>query len=124
MNLSQSVPLLLVSDIEKTRDFYCDGLGFHVQNEWTPGGALSWCWLAQGSAAIMLQKACQEDPPQSSWPLGVTIYFICDDADVAYSDIVGRGIEATPPTETFYKMRQTFVTDPDGYKICFENPVE
>ena len=70
----------------------------------------------------MLQQACDADPPAAARGKGVTFYFICEDADVVYQEITQRGIKATNPTVAVYGMKQTFVTDPDGYHLCFENP--
>ena len=52
---------------------------------------------------------------------GVTFYFLCEDAEAMYREVTGRGLEATPPAVAFYGMNQTFVSDPDGYQLCFEN---
>ena len=38
--------------------------------------------------------------------------------------MLGRGVDAPPPTVAFYGMRQLTVRDPDGRSICFEHPVE
>ena len=123
MNVQQTVPLLLVRDIEKSRDFYCGGLGFKSENEWAPEASLAWCWLGHGSAALMLQQQCEGDPPPATWGKGMTLYFICDDAAAAFQEFCERGVDASEPAEAFYGMVQTFVTDSDGYKLCFENPV-
>ena len=72
----------------------------------------------------MLQQACESDPPPGTTGKGVVFYFICEDAEAIYRQITDRGVKATPPAVTFYGMKQTYVTDPDGYKLCFENPTE
>ncbi len=74
----------MVSDIERSREFYCDGLGFDIADKWESDGTLAWCRLKQGGGALMLQQACDEDPPADTWGKGITFYFICDDADVIY----------------------------------------
>ena len=122
MSIKTTVPLLVVSDIAQSRDFYCDGLGFQVKNKWEDAGRLAWCWLKSGGAELMLQQSCEEDPPPSQCGKGITFYFICEDTDAIYRDLQSRGIEATEPSVTFYEMKQTFVVDPDGYALCFENP--
>ena len=124
MNVTQTVPLLLVSQFETSLPFYRDGLGFQVDREWSHENRLAWCWLTQGTASLMLQQATAEDPPAASWGRGMTLYFLCDDASEAYRQFQERGIDASPPTETFYHMNQVFVSDPDGYRLCFENPTE
>ena len=124
MKLERTVPLLMVSEIERSREFYCDGLGFDIANKWEPDGILAWCWVEQGGAALMLQQAGDEDPPPETCGKGVTFYFICDDADVVYGELQSRGVQATKPAVAFYGMNQTFVTDPDGYRLCFENQTD
>lgn len=123
-NVQETVPLLYVTDIEQSCRFYCDGLGFEMAAQWQPDGKLAWCRLQLGGAALMLQQDSEEDPPPDTRGKGVTFYFICADADAVYREITARGINATTPRVEFYGMNQTFVTDPDGYELCFENPVE
>lgn len=120
--VQQLVPLLLVSDIEESRDFYRDGLGFRMAQQWAPEGHLAWCLLRLGGAAVMLQQACEEDPPANTWGRGLTLYIQCDNATAVYRELCTRGVDATPPTAVFYGMTQVLVIDPDGYSICFQNP--
>lgn len=124
MLLKRTVPLLVVSDIDRSQAFYCDQLGFGVANSWEPDGKLAWCWLEAGDAPLMLQQACKGDPPLSTCGKGVTFYFICEDAEAIFRELKNRGVDATEPSVTFYGMKQTFVTDPDGYELCFENPTD
>ena len=124
MTVHQTVPLLFVSDLEESRIFYCDRLGFEISDKWELEGKLAWCWLKLGGAALMLQQACESDPPSSETGKGVTFYFLCKDADTVYREITQRGVEATKPAVAFYGMKQTFVADPDGYLLCFENRVD
>lgn len=72
----------------------------------------------------MLQRAREDDPPAGTRGKGVTFYFICEDAESLHREFTDRGIEATRPTVAFYGMKQTHVTDPDGYELCFENPTD
>ena len=121
----QTVPLLLVSDLEKSREFYCDGLGFQLTSRWEQHGKLAWCWLELGTAPLMLQQFEEpEDPAPSTWGKGLTLYFLCDDAGAIYRELQSRGVEVTAPAVSFYGMKQIFLSDPDGYQLCFENPVD
>ena len=122
MTLQQTVPLLLAADLRASADFYCRQLGFEVVRQWEPDGALAWCWLQQGGAALMLQQACDEDPPPAAWGKGMTLYFLCDAVDAFHRELTERNVTASTPEDAFYGMRQMFVTDPDGYALCFETP--
>ena len=124
MNLKQTVPLLLVTDIQRSLEFYRDGLGFPLLRSWELDGQLQWCWLQQGEAALMLQQATDEDPPPATWGKGLTLYFLCDDVDALYSTLAERNVGASQPATSFYGMRQSHVVDPDGYALCFEHPTD
>jgi lactoylglutathione lyase len=39
-NLTQVVPFLGVTDIERSLRFYIDGLGFTLKNKWEPEGRI------------------------------------------------------------------------------------
>ena len=41
---------------------------------------------------------------------------------VAYPS--AQGVRASPPKVAPYGMRQLYLSDPDGYGLCFQHPVE
>lgn len=55
-NVQSVVPFFLVSDMERSADFYIRQLGFRQKHEWVVDGKLRWCWLTLGGAALMLQE--------------------------------------------------------------------
>jgi uncharacterized glyoxalase superfamily protein PhnB len=118
------VPLLFVEDIARSLGFYRDTLGFERVDAWEPGGKLAWCYLKRGGAALMLQQATDEDGPPTGRGHGVGFYFYCDDADGEYARLHAGGLVLDPPKIAFYGMKQLFVTDPDGYALCFQNRVK
>ena len=117
------VPLLFVQDMERSAAFYTGRLGFEMTLKWEPEGKLSWCRLERDASAIMLQQACEEDGPAEGRGRGVGFFFNCNDAEALHVELVARGLEVDLPTTAFYGMRQVFVTDPDGYELCFQNPI-
>jgi len=50
------------------------------------------------------------------------IYFACRNVEGAYATLSAKGIAASQPKVAYYGMKQTYVTDPDGYKLCFQWP--
>lgn len=117
------VPLLVSGNIDASVRFYRDRLGFTLAKTWEPEGELEWCRLERDGAAVMLQRACDEDGPADGRGLGVRFYFICDDVRAEYERLRTYDLDVMPPTVAFYGMNQLFVTDPDGYELCFETPV-
>ena len=126
-NVKQAVPFFMVRDIEASVRYYVDGLGFRKTIEWTPEGRLRWCWLQNGGAALMLQEFRDDGrhppPPTDKLGVGVSVYFICENALASYREVTARGIEASRPF-VGNGMWVTSLTDPDGYQIHFESPTD
>lgn len=121
--VSQAIPFFGVTDMEASLSFYLDGLGFKLQNKWTPEGKIRWCMLTIDKAAVMLQEYLPDWRPTDPLGTGVSICFICDDAIAIYKSIIANGIPAQRPF-VGNSMWVTSVTDPDGYKMFFESPTD
>ena len=126
-NVRQAVPFFWVRDLEASRRFYVDGLGFQVTRHWIDGGRMRWCWLELGGAALMLQEFWREghhrNLPETTVGVGVSVAFICVDAVAIFRSMGSRGIRATRPTVS-NGMLVTHVVDPDGYRLFFESPTD
>jgi lactoylglutathione lyase len=126
-NVEKAVPFFWVRDIRKSLDFYVDGLGFKITNQWIDEGTLRWCWLELGTAAMMLQEYSPERPPRNVTDhvvgAGVSICFTCKDALTIYRELKARGVVAKRPF-VGNSMWVTEVTDPDGYHLLFESPTD
>jgi catechol 2,3-dioxygenase-like lactoylglutathione lyase family enzyme len=62
----QLKPLLAVSDIQRSVEFYKDRLGFTLTGEAENEGKMLWCRMERGGSAIMLQQnLCFESPVAS-----------------------------------------------------------
>ena len=121
-NVRTAMPLLYVQDMERSRAFYCDQLGFTLTERWDPEGKFSWCSMTLEGATIMLQLAEPDDLEcLAKGNSDVALFFLCEDVDALFDQFRSRGLDADPPTEAFYGMRQLTVTDPDGRHVCFEH---
>jgi uncharacterized glyoxalase superfamily protein PhnB len=120
--IRQLWPLLTVSDLARSIHFYCDSFGFALVEDAQTGGQRFWCRLERDGACLMLQQACAEDGTAAGRGRGVTFYLVCDDADLVYQELLARELPVAVPTLASYGMKQLFVTDPDGYALCFESP--
>ena len=126
-NVKQTVPFLMVSDMQASIHYYVDGLGFEIVHKWIVEGELRWCWLQRGGAALMLQEFRSEGHdawvPEGKVGEGVSIYFICQDALVIYHEVMDRGIKADTPF-VGNGMWVTGTSDPDGYQLYFESDTD
>ena len=124
-------PLIEVFDMPTSLAFYRDKLGFRLTGDSGQGDESGWVMLELGDATIMLNTAyddgerpATEDPARVAAHHDTCIYFACPDVDAAYKHLKANGIDAEPPENAQYGMRQLYVSDPDNYNLCFQWPVE
>jgi catechol 2,3-dioxygenase-like lactoylglutathione lyase family enzyme len=126
---SYVTPLLMVYDMRRSVAFYRDVLGFEVVQTWQPDGRLYWAMLKLGDAAVMLNAEFEDDqrpptpPPRREPGHGLILYFGCADVDEAYGHLRANGCEVASPQTAHYGMKQVFVSDPDGFELCFQQRV-
>lgn len=121
-------PLLFVFDMPTSLRFYCDDLGFEIGiSDGKAAPHFDWVLLRLNGSELMLNTAYESDErpasPDSSRIAAhqdTTLYFACPDVDGAYEHVRQRGIAADPPRVAHYGMKQLYVTDPDGYLLCFQ----
>ena len=120
-NVKQAVPFFMVKDMDSSINFYVDGLGCSMTENWIDKGKIKWCWLTIDNAAIMLQEyEKKNNTGKEKVGEGVEIFFICEDALAIYRQLISNGIQASEPF-VGNKMWVVQVKDPDGYKISFES---
>jgi glyoxylase I family protein len=124
-------PLLSVFDMPVAIRFYRDVLGFTVTGT-SPALSdnpdhVNWSMLELSGATLMLNTAYDpEDQPSSPEPSrwvghsDTCIYFGCPDVESAYNDLRSKGVSLEPPKVAPYGMKQLYLTDPDGYGLCFQ----
>ena len=128
-------PLFQVFDMPASLKFYCGVLGFNVIQA-APAGAtedrFGWVWLQHGDVRLMLNTAYDPDdvrPPQpeagrEAAHRDTGLFIGCPDVDSAYRYLRERAIDVKPPRTAIYGMKQLYLTDPDGFSLCFQEPVE
>ena len=122
--------LLQVFDMPASVRFYRDILGFEVMDtSEREGDQFDWGWLRLNDTRLMLNTAYeQDDRPSQPEPARIVahgdtcLYFRCPDVDSAYRHLRANGVEVNEPKVAPYGMKQLYVTDPDGYSLCFQWP--
>jgi uncharacterized glyoxalase superfamily protein PhnB len=124
-------PLLQVYDMRVAIRFYRDVLGFTVSAK-SPSLSenpddVNWCLLDLDGTQFMLNTAYDpEDQPSSREPgrwsghQDTCLYLGCPDVDGAYEYLCSQGLDPEPPKVAPYGMKQLYITDPDGYGLCFQ----
>jgi glyoxylase I family protein len=121
------IPLFEVFDMACSVAFYREVIGFDVVRTWAPEGRLYWAMLKLGGATIMLNGRYEDDDrPGRQDALCVAahadteLYFACDDVDRVYEHLRDNGCSVGKPAMTSYGMKQVWITDPDGFRLCFQ----
>ena len=121
-------PLLQVFDMPTSIEFYCNVLGFEIVG--TDGKAaphFDWVLLRLNGVEVMLNTAYERsERPLSPEPGRIAahedtgLFFGCPDVDAAYRYLIEMGVKTTKPKIAPYGMKQLYVSDPDGYGLCFQ----
>jgi catechol 2,3-dioxygenase-like lactoylglutathione lyase family enzyme len=119
--------LLQVFDMPRSIRFYRDLLGFEVVETSDPGYRFDWALLRLDDAEVMLNTAYEEhrrpavpDPARMAAHADTILYFRCPDVDAAFEHLRKHGLDVKEPEVAPYGMKQLYVSDPDGYLLCFQ----
>lgn len=125
------IPEFAVSDWRKSKQFYCDILGFELRYERPEEG---FAFLALGGAELMIDQIGAgrtfEDghlPNQKPFGRGLNVQIEVDAVDPLVDQLKRRAIKLYLPVEErwyrtlegFAGNRQFVVADPDGYLLRF-----
>jgi glyoxylase I family protein len=124
-------PLLSVFNMAVAIRFYRDVLGFKITGTSPPLSGnpdhVNWSMLELNGSTIMLNtgydpddQPSSPDPARWSGHSDTCVYFGCPDVDGAYDFLRSRGVDVKPPKVAHYGMKQLYLTDPDGYGLCFQ----
>lgn len=118
-------PLFQVFDLPTSLAFYRDILGFEVVQSTS-----DWAWLRLDGAELMLNTRYESharppapDPARVAAHDDTALYFGCPDVDGAYAYLRSRGVTTQEPHNAHYGMRQLYLSDPDGFVLCFQWPI-
>jgi catechol 2,3-dioxygenase-like lactoylglutathione lyase family enzyme len=124
-------PLLQVFDMPTSIHFYRDVLGFELvsTSQSQAGDRFGWALLRLNGVELMLNTAYEDgdrppapDPARAAGHADTGLFFGCADLDGAYRHLRAHGLNVQEPVIRDYGMRQLYVSDPDGYGLCFQWP--
>ena len=119
MQTQTVTPQFRITDARRSIRFYVDGLGFKIdwEHRFEPGFPVFMQLTRAGQSIFLTEHAgdCQ---------VGGAAYFVVPDVDACYKEFVARGVVPTePPADTPGLPREMVVTDPDGNRLRFANPI-
>ena len=126
MNYNAVIPEFMVSNIEKSRSFYCDLLGFTIEYERPEEKFL---FLSLEDCQLMLEEGTKDELAKLSYPFGrgVNISFGIKDVPSLYQKLLEADYPVHRPlTKRKFRVGDSFiyphefaVLDPDGYFLRF-----
>ena len=123
-HVTEVVPFLWASDLERSLRFYVAGLGATVDREWVVDGRLRWCRLGLGGAALMLQERAPGHVLAAPPGAGMSLNFTCADALALYDAALAGGLEPVREPQVGNGLWELGYADPDGYRINFASPTD
>ncbi|GGV67183.1 glyoxalase [Streptomyces longisporoflavus] len=106
---------LQVSDMDKSRTFYCDTLGLPAAPTSPPGAQL----IATRPVFMALRTDITPEPGTAG--RGVTLWIAVDDVDTLHKAVTASGAKAEGEPVDGPFGRMFTVTDPDGYRLTLHN---
>lgn len=123
-NVLSITPLFVVSNLQRSTDFYCQKLAFEEPGAW--GEPPCFAMMHRGEFDLMLSLAGGVAQPRPNGVNGVwDMYIKVADIEVEMSALQSAGVAIDRgPTTTEYEMKEIEVIDPDGYRICIAQVVD
>ena len=126
MDYQAVIPEFVVSDIEKSRHFYCDLLGFTIEYERPEENFL---FLSLEDCQLMLEEGTKDELVKLTYPFGrgVNISFGIKDVPRLYQKVIESNYPIHRPltkrefrvSEQYIYPHEFAVLDPDGYFLRF-----
>lgn len=107
------VPALRITDYLRSKSFYVDGLGFHIEWEhrFEPNLPVFMQVNRDGLVFYLTQHSGDCQP-------GGLIHLFVPDVDAWFAELTSKGIPVrTPPSESIPGLRDMTIVDPDGNKL-------
>lgn len=113
MNMKLELVSIPVSDIEKSKTFYTETLGFNLDHDVQPGNGLRIIQLTPpGSAcSIVIGTGMGLDPKDG---IMKNTHLVVEDIEVAREELLSRGLEISEVSDMGGGVRYAYFADPDG----------
>lgn len=121
-------PLLNVLDAARSVSWYCDNLGFGIDNRFEVNGKLVWAHISRGTIQMMINASCERAARGTRGGAktydDVVLYFSVEDAHSLHQDLSAKGCAPGPVESQNYGLDEFTVRDPDGYELGFGSPTK
>lgn len=121
INVESLIPVLDVRDVDTSVAFYCDVLGFTLQDKVEWAGRTEWALLKTGKVQLML-CASQDDLDDEDHNINEGIFFLhLENPDAVILEMKNRGLHRNVKPESQLGSKDFYLRDPDGYILWFSH---
>lgn len=100
------------TDVDRSRSFYVDRVGFVLDHDVEPGNGMRVVQLTPpGSACSIVIGTGMVDPAS---PPVQGIHLVVDDIEAASGELRGRGVEVSDVMDVGGGVKYAYFSDPDG----------
>ena len=100
------------TDVDRSKAFYVDRVGFHLDHDVEPGNGMRVVQLTPpGSACSIVVGVGISDP--NAAPVR-NLHLVVDDVEAARQTLVGNGVEVSAVQDMGGGVRYAYFSDPDG----------
>ena len=121
-------PLLNVQDAARSVSFYCEKLGFGIDNSFEDKGKLVWAHISRGPVQMMINASCERAARDirvgAKTYDDVVLYFSVEDVHSLHRDLSASGCVPGPVESQDYGLDEFTLRDPDGYELGFGSPAK
>lgn len=125
LRLRALTPSFTVNDLQRSLDFYVEGLGFMVKERWEREGVLRGVMLVAGRCELALGQDDWAKGRDRVKGAGLRIYAeTSQDLDAIAERLRAHGIAFDGPRDSSWGGRMLSVADPDGFQITLTRESE
>lgn len=118
LRLREVLPVLTVSDLDRSLRFYVDGLGFTVKERWEEDGKLLGVDLIAGSCSLGISQDDWAKGRDRVKGVGFRLFAkTAQDLEQLAQGMRSRGVEVDGPKTEPWGLEVLTVVDPDGFKL-------
>lgn len=112
MDMRLELILLLSSDIEKSKSFYIDHVGFILDHDVEPGNGMRVVQLTPPGSSCSIAFGVGILTPDAPPVHG--IHLVVDDLDTVRDTLLGNGVDVSDISDMGGGVRYAYFSDPDG----------
>ena len=119
----------MVTDVNKTLDYYINNLGFELTDTNPDSGTYEWGYVKVGEVGLMFQEAAslkKEYKELSDYVIGgaLTFYIKVKNIQELYQDVQDKVEVIKSLNKTFYGAYEFAIKDINGYILTFAELVQ